>query len=91
MKLLLLAIFLWFNACSHIQTVGFNKEQNTVSVSGGKWAYPSEYEQEAQDYCQGPVKLMSMDTVNAGTQRLSRQTSMHIKRYVYTFSCLNGS
>ena len=96
MKILLcLTTIVLFSACTHLRIVGFNKETNTVTVQGGKWATMDEYQQEADNYCGKKASLVNMsETVegshtniyNSGTGT-ANATTTPIRRYQYTFKC----
>lgn len=91
-KFIYLALVLMFSslaACSHMETVGYNQEANTVSIQANKFTSQDEVEQSAQEYCGSSVKLVSMQQVGSGKfVRITKNFSKETRRNVYTFRCL---
>ena len=95
-----MAIVLILTACSHIRVVGFDKQANTVTVQGGKWASEAEIQKEAEKYCGGSVTLLRMgqrqvatytqaNVQSFGSSASGQATTVGIHRNDYTYSC-NG-
>ncbi|WP_186647066.1 hypothetical protein [Fluviispira vulneris] len=93
--LLCLSTFILFSACTHLRIVGFNKDADTVTVQGGKWAAIDDYQKEANNYCGKEAKLLNMNETaeglyayiyNSGSGTANLQ-SIPIRRYQYTFKC----
>jgi hypothetical protein len=97
---ILVASALMMSACTHIAVARFDKQANTVTIQGGKWASTEDYQKAAEKYCGGSATLLNMGQRTVGTYTTANvqsygssangsATTVGIQRYDYTFSCDN--
>jgi hypothetical protein len=88
----LLAIFslLTLSACIKARVVAFDNKQNTVTVQGGKRTPAEEFQQAAEEHCQGPATLLTMQETTVGYDT-SAGTVTPMRRYNKMFICDSGT
>ncbi|WP_186647092.1 hypothetical protein [Fluviispira vulneris] len=81
--------------CVFVQTVGFDKEANTVTLQGETWVSKDKFQEEADKYCGKKANLVKMNEVVEGSETkvdnskygLTNAQTKPIKKAQYTFKC----
>lgn len=77
-------------SCSHVEVAGFNRDSNSVTIETAGFANELDAQKEADRYCKGPSRLVSMDKRYVGTAvyKTGDQISSSDKNHLfYTFAC----
>jgi hypothetical protein len=87
--LLLLAVFslLTLSACIKARVVAFDKTQNIVTIQGGKRTTAEEFQQAAEEHCQAPATLLTMQETTVGYDTSSGTDARPVLRYNKMFGC----
>lgn len=78
------------NTCSHVEVSGFDRDANSVTIETAGFANEIDAQKEADKYCGGQSRLVSMDKRFVGTtvQKVGDNISSTNNNHMfYTFSC----
>lgn len=75
--------------CSHIQFIGADKDQNTVSLKGGTYDTLSSVRDAAEKHCRKPF-FWSMAQIKESADYVYSDEQVPAPDYIYTFKCDTG-
>lgn len=78
------------SGCAHVRIAGFDKQANTVTLTGGK---PERLQIEAERYCGGRAELIAMHEKYVGSQtvvhpNINVATTQKIRAKFLTYRCV---